>query len=87
MLNNGTSFPIVYISLYIYDSSCTTTILDWTIADVDDDRVTVDAFYRKALSLCGLVGRQHVAETEHYVEEAKIGINKEALIRIGNRGG
>ena len=58
MLNNGTSFPIVYISLYIYDSSCTTTILDWTIADVDDDRVTVDAFYRKALSLqqC-LVGR------------------------------
>ena len=77
----------LFISASIYDSSCTTTILDWTIADVDDDRVTVDAFYRKALSLCAPVGRQHVAEREHYVEEAKIGRNKEALIRIGNRGG
>ena len=40
----------MFLTVSIYDSSCTTTLLDWTIADIADEWTTVDAFYETALS-------------------------------------
>ena len=52
----------LFVSASIFDSSCTRTLLDWTIADVNDDTITVDSFYSVVLSLCAPEARQHVAE-------------------------
>ena len=71
----------VFVTVSIYDSSCTRTLLDWTISDVPDERVTVAAFYKMAM--CGRTAIQHV---KHCIEEAKVGKTRDTLTRIGNTG-
>ena len=41
-----------FVTVSIYDSSCSRTLLQWTISDVDDERTNVESFYKVALSLC-----------------------------------
>ena len=36
----------ILVTVSVYDASCSRTLLDWTTADVDDDRISVDAFYK-----------------------------------------
>ena len=54
----------VFVSVSIYDSTCQRTLLDWTIADVVDERVTVDAFYKMALALCDPTVRSSAYKSE-----------------------
>ena len=77
---------IELVTASVYDVSCSRTILDRTIFNVDDERVSVDAFYGTALSMCEPGTRQHLAEYKHCVEEAKVREKMECLIRIGNTG-
>ena len=64
------------MTVSIYDSSCSRSLLEWTICDVNDERTTVEAFYQIALSTCdpGVL-----AEVKHCLEEAKIGKTIESL--------
>ena len=41
-----------FVAVSIYDSSCSRTLLEWTISDVHDERTNVESFYKVALSLC-----------------------------------
>ena len=50
----------ILVTVSVYDVSCSRTLLDWTTADVDDDRISVDAFYKMALSMCGSGLQQHL---------------------------
>ena len=76
----------LFMTISIYDSSCSRTLLDWTIADALDERTTVDAFYKMALAMCDPHVLQHIANVRHCVEEAKIGKDKNTLMRIDNTG-
>ena len=76
----------IFVTVSIYDTSCTRTLLDWTIADVLDERVSVDAFYKMALAMCGSTTLQHLQEVKHCIEEAKVGKTKDSLTHIGNTG-
>ena len=60
----------LFMTVSIYNSPCSRTLLDWTIADVFDERTTVDAFYKMALAICNPGVLQHIAEVKHCVEEA-----------------
>ena len=84
MASEMPTFVTVYVS--IYDSSCSRTLLQWTISDVDGERTNVESFYKVALSLCSEGAQQHFAELKHCIEEAKIGKSRESMMRIGNRG-
>ena len=77
--------PLI-MTVSVYDSSCSRTLFDWTIADVLDERTTVDAFYKMALAMCDPGVLQHIVEMKHCVEEAKIGKDKNTLMCIGNTG-
>ena len=74
------------VTVLNYDASCSRTLLNWTIADIDDERIQVDAFYKMALFICDSGSQQHLAELKHCLEEAKVGKTYESLIRIGNTG-
>ena len=76
----------MFVTVSIYDSSCTRTLLDWTISDVPDERVTVAAFYKMALVMCGPTAIQHLQEVKHCIEEAKVGKTRDTLTHIGNTG-
>ena len=76
----------VLVTTSVYDASCSRSLLDWTIFSVDDERVSVDAFYETALSTCGPGTRQHLTQYKHCVEEVKVGEKMDCLIRIGNTG-
>ena len=39
-----------FVTVSIYDSSCSRTLLEWTISDVDDERTNVESFYKVALT-------------------------------------
>ena len=75
-----------FVTVFIYDSSCSRTLLEWTILDVGDERMNVESFYKVALSLCSESSQQHLTELKHCIEEAKIGKTRESMMRIGNRG-
>ena len=76
----------LFMMVSIYNLSCSRTLLDWTIADVLDERTTVDAFYKMALAMCDPSVLQRIAKVKHCVEEAKIGKDKNTLMRISNTG-
>ena len=61
-----------FVTVSIYDSSCLRSLLEWTICDVNDERMTVEAFYQIALSTC-TCDPGVLAEVKHCLEEAKIG--------------
>ena len=42
------------VNVAIHDSSCSRTLLSWTITYVEDERVSVDAFYKMALSMTSI---------------------------------
>ena len=67
------------MTVSIYDSSCSRSLLEWTICDVNDERTTVEAFYQIALSTCDPGVLEHLAEVKHCLEEAKIGKTIESL--------
>ena len=41
-----------FVTVSNYDSSCSKTLLEWTISDVDDERRNVESLYKVAMSLC-----------------------------------
>lgn len=75
------------VTVCIYDSSCSRSILEWTIVNVEDERTSVDGFlHNMALPLCEPGVQQHLAERNHCLQEAKVGKSSVSLIRIGNTG-
>ena len=44
------SVMLTFVTVLIYDSSCSRTLLEWTISDVDDERTNIESFYKVALT-------------------------------------
>lgn len=72
------------VNVSIFDSSCSITLLGWTIEVVEDERESVATFYDKCLSLCTAEGKDHLKRDEHVLEDVRIGKSKDDLDRVGN---
>lgn len=73
------------VSSFIFDSSCSKTLLPWTIyTPGDDDRMTVQTFYGMVVSKQSTEVQEHLKD--HILEEVRVGHTKNELDIVGNSG-
>ena len=72
------------VSLSIFDSSCSKTLLPWTIDIPEDDRMTIQRYYEMMVSKQPANVQEHL--NDHSLEEVRVGNTKNELDKVGNTG-
>ena len=74
------------VSSFIFDVSCSKTLLPWTIYTYtpDDDMMTVQRFFEKVVSKQPAGIQEHLSD--HALDEVRVGRTKNDLDKVGNTG-
>ena len=82
---NATLVMATLVSAFIFYSSCSKTLLPWTIdSPSEDDRMTVRSYYEKVVSKQPADIQEHLID--HVLEEVRVGHTKNELDVVGNTG-
>ena len=72
------------VSTFIFDSSFSKTLLPWTIYMLEDDRITVQAYYEMVVSKQPADVQDHLSD--HILDQVWVGNTKNELDKVGNTG-
>ena len=75
----------VLVNMSIYDSTCSKTLVPWTVHCVEDEiRQTLNDYFKMVVASSDETTQAHL--NYHKLEEARIGKSKDALDALSNTG-
>ena len=71
------------VSTYFFYSSCSKTLLSWTIYMPEDNRITVQGYYEMVVSKQLADVQEHMRD--HILDEVRVDNTKDELDKMGNK--
>ena len=71
-------------TMYMYDSTCSKTLVPWTVHCMEDERQMLNGYFEMAMARSDETTQAHL--NNHKLEEARIGKSKDALDAVSDTG-